>query len=91
MHTRTWHMLINIFEEDNTTRASAVLRTDVGTELRHIGIARRRPSDDDVAEIGDELAVCRALAGLAHELLDATIADIQANDPRAARPTVSLE
>ena len=40
--------------------------------------------------IGDELAACRALSGLVHELLDATIADLQANDPDAA-PSVAID
>ena len=86
MHTKTWHLHLNLFEEDDTTRAEAVLRTDAGTELRHVGTARRRPGDRDVPEIGDELAACRALSGLAHDLLDASITDIQANDPGATAP-----
>lgn len=88
MHTKTWHLHVDISEQDETTRAEAVLRTDAGTELRHVGTARRRPTDREVPEIGDELAVCRALSGLAHDLLDASIADISANDPRHPRPTV---
>ena len=84
MHTRTWRVDIHLFEDDATTRADAVLRTDAGTELRHDGVARRNPTDRDIPEIGDELAVCRALAGLAHDLLDATIADVSAADPAHA-------
>lgn len=91
MHTKTWHMHIDLFEQDDTTRAEVVLRTDAGTELRHIGTARRRPGDRDVPEIGDELATCRALSGLAHELLDAAIADIQANDPLGDERAVHLD
>lgn len=90
MHTRTWHMHIDLFEQDGNTRAEAVLRTDAGTELRHVGVARRRPGDREVPEIGDELAVCRALSGLVHELLEATMADIQANDPRGGDATDDL-
>ena len=90
MHTRTWQMHIDLFEEETSTRAEAVLRTDAGTELRHVGLARRHPGDRDVPEIGDELAACRALSGLVHELLDATIADLQANDPGAA-PSVAID
>ena len=30
-------------------------------------------------EIGDELAVCRALNGLAHDLLESTISDVEGN------------
>lgn len=91
MHTRTWHMHIDLFEQDTNTRAEVVLRTDRGTELRHVGIARRHPGDRDVPEIGDELAACRALSGLVHELLDATIADIQQNDPAGGSTSVAVE
>ena len=84
MHTRTWHVDVLIFEEeDRRTRAEAVLRTDAGTEVRHVGAAYRHPMDRDVAEIGDELAASRALNGLAHDLLEATVADVVANDPMA--------
>ncbi len=79
MHTRTWHVEINIFEEDDHTNAVAVLKTDAGAELQHSGRARRNPDDVDIPEIGDELAACRALAALSHELLDATIMDVAQN------------
>jgi hypothetical protein len=79
MHTRTWNVSILLSEDDVRTRAVAVLRTDAGTELRHEGLARRSPGDPEVPEIGDELATCRALAGLAQDLLEATVADVEQN------------
>ncbi|GAB6987674.1 DUF1876 domain-containing protein [Nocardioides pyridinolyticus] len=91
MHTRTWHLQIDLFEQDTSTRAEVVMRTDAGTELRHVGIARRRPGDHDVPEIGAELAACRALSGLVHELLDATIADLQQNDPGSGVAHVAVD
>jgi Rv2632c-like len=91
MHTGTWHVEVYLYEQDGTTRAEAVLRTDAGTELRHEGTARRNPGDRDIPEIGDELAACRALSGLAHDLLDATIADVQANDPAPGRPHIAAD
>ncbi len=91
MHTKTWHLHIDMFEDDDSTRAEAVLRTDAGTELRQVGVARRRPGDRDVPEIGEELAACRALSGLVHELLDATIADISENDPSDGPATVLVD
>jgi hypothetical protein len=83
MHTRTWHVEVYLYEQEGTTRAEAVLRTDAGTELRHEGTARTHPGDRDIPEIGDELAACRALSGLAHDLLEATIADVK---PRSVEP-----
>jgi hypothetical protein len=79
MHTKTWHLLVNISEQDGSTRAEAVLRTDAGAEFRHVGRARCLPGDRDVPEIGDELAVSRALSGLAQYLLLLSISDIEAN------------
>jgi hypothetical protein len=79
LHTRTWNVAVELSEDGSTTRAVAVLRTDAGTELRHVGTARRNPADPDIPEIGDELATCRALTGLAQDLLEATVSDIEAN------------
>ena len=91
MHTRTWHVDVNLFEKDGRTRAEAVLRTDVGTELRHVGEARRNPLDREVPEIGDELATCRALAGLAHDLLEATVDDVEQNDPAPGAAHIRMD
>jgi hypothetical protein len=90
MHTRTWHVDVYLFEHDDHTKAEAVLRTDAGTELRHEGLARRRPGDRDVPEIGDELAACRALSGVAHDLLEAAMTDVAANDPSVDEPDITI-
>lgn len=80
MHTRTWTVNIHLFEQENgRTSAEAVLETDLGTVLRHRGVARRNPGDRDVPEIGDELAACRALSGLGHDLLEAALSDVSLN------------
>ena len=79
MHARTWHVEIHLSEDGTRTRAEAVLRTDAGTELRSTGVARRSPEDHDAPEIGDELAVCRALSGLSHDLFEASVLDVEAN------------
>lgn len=79
MHARTWNISVQIFEDDGATRAVAVLHTDSGTELKHEGHAYRNPRDPDVPEIGDELATCRALTGLAHDLFEATVSDVEQN------------
>lgn len=91
MHTRTWHLTIHLFEHEGRTRADAVLTTDAGTEIRHEGWARRHPADRDVPEIGDELATCRALAGVAHDLLEAAIADVAVNAPSPGTPHITAE
>jgi hypothetical protein len=73
---KTWYVEIHI--DESKTRARAHLRTRDETHLVGIGTARLDPTDVDVPEIGDELAASRALADLAHRLLDATVADIEA-------------
>jgi hypothetical protein len=91
MHTRTWHVEIYLYEEENGTRAEAVLRTDAGTELRHEGVAHRNPADVDIPEIGDELAACRAVTGLAHDLLEATVMDVTAANPGQRPAAIAVD
>lgn len=77
----TWNVTIHLFDgddENRTTTAHAVLTTSARTTVEGTGRARRRPDDADVPEIGDELAVARALRDLADQLLDATSGDIAA-------------
>lgn len=83
-HTKTWTVEVVLSEHDDRTRAEASLRTPDRTGLHGHGRARRHPADPEVPEIGDELAAARALADLAHELLDAAAQDIEAITHRPA-------
>ncbi len=78
MHEKRWKIDIAIDEHEDRTRAKARLHNPDETGLVGIGTARLNPADANVPEIGDELAVSRALADLAHRLLDATAQDIEA-------------
>lgn len=42
-----------------------------------VGLARLNPADRGVPEIGDELAMARALPDLGHQLLKAAAGDIE--------------
>jgi hypothetical protein len=77
--TKRWsvEIFINEHEEERTTRAEARLHMTDDTQLTGHGTAMRNPSDRDVPEIGDELAVARALSELAHRLLQAAAEDIE--------------
>lgn len=86
-HTTTWRVDIYIDEHEDRTRAQARLHTSADTHLTGHGLARRNPRDTDVPEIGDELAVSRALADLAHQLIEATAADIEAITHKPAHLT----
>ena len=74
---KQWRVDIVIDEHEGRTRAEARLHNPEDTGLVGQGLARRNPKDKDVPEIGDELAVARALSDLAHVLLDAAAADIE--------------
>jgi hypothetical protein len=74
---KKWSVEIHIDEHESRTRAEARLHTADKTHLVGVGLARLNPADRDVPEIGDELAASRALADLAHQLLDAAASDIE--------------
>jgi hypothetical protein len=75
-------MGIDIDEDDGHTRAEARLRWRDQTAVG-VGMATLNPDDRNVTDIGDELAVARALADLARRLMAVTIHDIEAvtNEP----------
>ena len=78
-HTEKWEIEIFLDEHEGRTRAEARLHTRDATHLKGVGFANRNPKDQEVPEIGAELAVARALSELAHELLQATADDIAAS------------
>jgi hypothetical protein len=75
---KQWSVDIVVDEhpETRTTRAEARLHTGDPTHVRGIGRSWRNPQDREVPEIGDELAVARALADLAGRLRSAADDDI---------------
>ena len=79
MHTKQWRVDVFVSEEGNTTKARAMLTGDSPTTVAGTGIARRNPHDPVVPEIGDEVAVGRALAALSAELLSVASKDIDAS------------
>lgn len=74
---KRWKADIFIGEQDGSTYAEALLHTELGDRLVGMGRARLSPDDLDVPEIGDELAVARALADLGHRLLVTAAADVE--------------
>lgn len=74
---KTWHVDIYIGERDAKTHAEARLRPADAVTLTGEGWARLNPKDSDVPEIGDELAVARALSDLANRLLHTAAEDIE--------------
>jgi Domain of unknown function (DUF1876) len=76
LHTTTWHAEVFLFEQDGQARADAVLNTGTNT-LHGYGAARCRPGEEDVPEIGGEMAVARALADLGRRLLGTAARDLE--------------
>ena len=66
-----WTVEISIDEHEGHTRANARLRWR-DQESVGVGLARLNPADRNVDDIGDELAVARALADLARRLMAVT-------------------
>lgn len=76
MHVKTWHVDVFLSEEDDLTEARAVLSGDGTNAVSGVGSAHRNPRDPAVPEIGDEVAVSRALADLSEGLLRVAAGDI---------------
>ena len=77
-YVKSWSVRIDVYESAGGTTAHAVLNAEAAERLGAEGSARRRPGDADVPEIGDEVAVARALRRLADGLLEAAAGDIAA-------------
>ncbi len=75
-HVRSWRVSIDLFETGDDTTAHAVLIAEAPQRLDARGQAHRNPADAAVPEIGDEVAVARALRRLSDRLLEVASADI---------------
>jgi Rv2632c-like len=73
---RRWSVDVFVGEDDGFTYAEAALQDDLGNQILGTGRARLNPTDPDVPEIGDEIAVARALSDLGHRLLSTAAADL---------------
>lgn len=68
--TRTITLDMQVVEAGAKTTADVGMTTGSGRVLHGHGTARRHPDDPEVPQIGDEIAVARALFEMAHKLLD---------------------
>ena len=76
-HVAEWIAHVHLFETEDVTQARVTIDTGANV-LAGEGLARRRPGDPIVPEIGDELAVGRALVELGERLIAAAGEDITA-------------
>jgi Rv2632c-like len=72
-----WSVELSIREHEDQTHADARLVMDDGAHVLGHGTARRHPRDPNVTEIGEKIAVARALSDLAHMLLGSAAAELE--------------
>jgi hypothetical protein len=77
-----WRVQIAFTEEEDKTRADAVLDLP-DAHFHGFGQARRAPGDPSVPVIGEELAAARALSHLTHQLVQAAADRIEGFEGRA--------
>ncbi len=85
---KTWTVSIDIGEHEGRTRAVAKLHTRDTDRVVGVGFARLNPTDEDVPEIGDEIAVARALYDLGRHLLEEAGHDVEAMTGQEAHLTM---
>ena len=73
---KEWYVDVVLGEDDGQTYAEARLVTEIGDRIVGVGRAQVGPEDYDVPEIGDEVAVARALSDLGGQLLATASGDI---------------
>lgn len=79
MRAKQWHVEVFVSEEGDVTKARAVLFGDSPNRVTGEGFTRRNPHDPVVPEIGDEVAVARALEALSRQLVAVASVDIDAS------------
>ncbi|KGN40221.1 dsRBD fold-containing protein [Knoellia aerolata] len=77
LHARDWHVRISVLGDDDDAEARVVLVADSPKHLTAHGHSHRSSSDRSVPEIGDEVAVARALRRLADRLMETAAKDIE--------------
>jgi hypothetical protein len=77
LHARDWHVRISVLGDDDDAEARVVLVADSPRHLTAHGHSHRSSSDKSVPEIGDEVAVARALRRLADRLMETAATDIE--------------
>ncbi|MFF4752568.1 DUF1876 domain-containing protein [Streptomyces sp. NPDC002514] len=87
MHTTVgWHVEMEFEEDDQHTRAVALVRLPDGTEIRGHGRASRHRTDSNQPRVGEEIAGARALNELAMNLLSKAHGEIDALSGRTSHP-----
>ncbi|MFE0512167.1 DUF1876 domain-containing protein [Streptomyces sp. NPDC058964] len=87
MHTAVgWHVELEFQEDDQHTRAAALVRLPDGSEVKAHGSASRHHTDANQPRVGEEIAGARALNELAMELLTKAHEEIDTSSGRTSHP-----
>lgn len=87
MHTAVgWHVEMEFQEDDEHTRAVAMVRLPDGSEVRAHGQASRHRTDANQPRVGEEIAGARALNDLAMKMLAKAHGEIDAASGRTSHP-----
>ncbi|MHB9861129.1 DUF1876 domain-containing protein [Streptomyces sp. YIM S03343] len=87
MHSTVgWHVELEFMEDEEHTKAVALLRLPDGSEVRAHGHAARHHSDSNQPRVGEEIAGARALNELAMELLTKAHVEIDQASGRTSHP-----
>ncbi|MFF0159802.1 DUF1876 domain-containing protein [Streptomyces sp. NPDC005263] len=87
LHTTVgWHIELEFQEDDQRTRAAAMVRLPDGTEVRTQGHASRHRIDPNQPRVGEEIAAARALNELAMRLLTKAHGEIDEASGRTSHP-----
>lgn len=85
MTVNLWRVNVSFTEDEDRTRADAVLET-ANARFHGFGQAKRASGDPSVPVVGEELAASRALSDLAHQLLQAAAERIEVYEGRPVHP-----
>ncbi|MGW4317980.1 DUF1876 domain-containing protein [Streptomyces sp. NPDC004684] len=81
-----WHVELEFKEDDQHTKAAAMVRLPDGSAVRAHGRASRHRTDSNQPRIGEEIAGARALNELAEQLLTKAHGEIDEASGRTSQP-----
>ena len=80
-----WSMAVFVAEIDGETDAETSLTRADNRNFSGRGRAKLNPADQDVAMIGEEIAIARALSDLSHKLLHSAAVGVETMTHEKAR------
>ncbi|MFG2513351.1 DUF1876 domain-containing protein [Streptomyces sp. NPDC048584] len=81
-----WHVELEFMEDEQQTRAVAMVRLPDGSEVRARGHANRHHTDSNQPRVGEEIAGARALNELAMQMLSKAHSEIDDASGRISHP-----